>query len=136
MKARTKIKFKLDGHWDGEGIYLALSNSSPNEDELYEVLLTKDCKEFKAGTKIYIFKSEITEMKKSEVEVAFRHVKSLIPEVDCVVYGKDSRWMYIDSTNMLDPISFENVEVDVGILEEASDSLETLPCFFTEKDFE
>jgi hypothetical protein len=76
MKARTKIKFKLDGRWDGEGIFNGKEQKRDNGtlyDTLYEVILTKDCKEMEKGTKIFVFQSEIIEIEDSEVEKAFNH---------------------------------------------------------------
>jgi len=51
------VKFRLDNHWEGEGI---IDHGAKPEDGNWSVTLTKPCKEFKAGTVILVGVEEIT----------------------------------------------------------------------------
>ena len=53
MNYDQKIKFKLDGNWEGEGLVKAIYSHS------VEVELTSDCKEFSKGCTILVDNKEI-----------------------------------------------------------------------------
>lgn len=64
----------------------------------------------------------------AEVHAAFAHVRSVYPDVVLVAFQRDGRWLYMDS-------DFESpafgAEIDVSILEAASDAIESaLPQLF------
>ena len=66
----------------------------------------------------------------NKVQQALRHVKEHHPEVTQVFYGTDGRWQYCGE-------AFERPkfgdEVDVSILEDAADSVKSLPAAFRAK---
>ncbi|MFP3637841.1 hypothetical protein [Paraburkholderia sp. SIMBA_054] len=62
------------------------------------------------------------------VKIAFDHVKRLYPQVTRVAFDADQRWTYDNSAG--DAPEF-NGDVDVGLLEDAVDSLTTFPVTFT-----
>lgn len=53
LKIGQKIKFRLDGIWEGEGLVLT------NCDGFWEVYLTQRLKEFKIGAHIFVWDDEI-----------------------------------------------------------------------------
>lgn len=63
----------------------------------------------------------------NKVQEALKHVKSLFPEVTQVFYGTDGRWLYCGEA--FEAPEFDG-KVDVSLLEEAADSVETLPAAF------
>lgn len=68
-------------------------------------------------------------MLNNKIIAAFKHVKSVFPDVVMVVYNKDMRWLYMDSN--FDAPEF-NYKIDVSILEDAVESLENLPFIYQE----
>jgi hypothetical protein len=62
-----------------------------------------------------------------EVNIAFNHVREFYPSVIGVVFNKNKAWFYYDE-NFVGP-SFDS-RIDVGILEDAADSLIEYPCMF------
>ena len=62
-----------------------------------------------------------------EIKAALDHVKSIYPDVTHVTYGRDHRWHY--RTNEGKHPKFDQ-RIDVNILEQAADSLETVPATF------
>ena len=65
-----------------------------------------------------------------EIEIALEHVRSIHSEVTHVVFNREGQWMYFGD-NFKAP-KFDN-NIDIGILEEASDSIQTLPSVFNIK---
>lgn len=63
----------------------------------------------------------------SAVKIAFEHVKALHPNVTQAVFDKDLCWIYSDSAG--NAPSFTSV-VNLGLLEDAADALETFPVTF------
>lgn len=63
-----------------------------------------------------------------EVLNALEHVRKFHPDVIQVFYGIDCRWMYMDE-DMESPV-FGN-GIDIGILEDAADSIEQFPAAFS-----
>ena len=62
----------------------------------------------------------------NKIEKAIKHVQSFIPSVDRVVYWNDCRWAFMNDEHEV--VSFESYHnIDVGILEDAADSVPTLP---------
>lgn len=62
-----------------------------------------------------------------EVVKAFEHVNAFFPEVTMVVFNKFGQWSYM--TDNFEQPTF-NDDIDVGILEDASDSVTELPAVF------
>lgn len=58
------------------------------------------------------------------LQIAIDHVKQFHPTLSIIVFSKDGRWLYMDEN--FTPFKFDD-KIDVGILETASDSIETLP---------
>jgi len=71
-----------------------------------------------------------------EVKTAFKHVREHLPEVNCVIYGADGRWMYTNSSCIQEAPSFEGLDIDVNILEDAANSLDFVPCLFIDSELE
>lgn len=61
------------------------------------------------------------------VIAAFRHVQASHPSLAAVHYDADSRWCFTD----LNGTAFEFGKIDVGLLEDAADALETVPVTFS-----
>ncbi len=68
----------------------------------------------------------------AHVQRAFDHVKSIFPEVVMVMYTPTMKWMYIDEDGEAPAF---NDQVDVSLLEDAVDSLDTFPCIFHFDEF-
>lgn len=73
-----------------------------------------------------------------KVKIALEHVRKFYPDVVQVFYGIDGRWLFMDA-DMQAP-SFNKYlgirgKIDVGILEDAADSVENVPAAFA-IDFE
>lgn len=64
-----------------------------------------------------------------EIEKAMKHVKEFHPEVCMVLFTKDCRWHYMDE-NCIAP-KFDS-QIDVSILEDACDSVDSFPYIFQE----
>jgi hypothetical protein len=64
-----------------------------------------------------------------EVQAALVHVRQHFPEVTTVFYGCDGRWLFTSDDAAESP-SFEGVDIDVGLLEDAADSVDELPAAF------
>ena len=62
-----------------------------------------------------------------EVSKALKHVKTFFPEVTIVVFNKFGQWTYM--TDDFDQPNFGD-DIDLGILEDASDSVINLPAVF------
>lgn len=62
-----------------------------------------------------------------KVQEALRHVANLFPEVTQVFYGTDARWLFCGET--FEAPDFQGA-VDVGLLEDAADTVEQLPAAF------
>jgi hypothetical protein len=58
-----------------------------------------------------------------ELQTAIDHVKQFHPTLAIVIFSNDGRWNYMDTN--FDSFKFDE-RIDVGILEDASDSI---PCF-------
>jgi hypothetical protein len=65
----------------------------------------------------------------AELIKALKHVQSVYPQVCMVVFAKDSRWHYMDE--VFNAPVFDN-RIDISLLEEAADSIETLPFIYQE----
>jgi hypothetical protein len=61
------------------------------------------------------------------VVVALDHVRSRFPDVTHVVYTREGRWLYMSDEGEM-PVF--NGSLDVGILEDACDAVESLPAVF------
>lgn len=61
------------------------------------------------------------------VKRALRHVRNFHPEVCQVSFDSEGRWLYMDK---LSGAPTFGQEINVGILEAAADSLESLPATF------
>lgn len=64
----------------------------------------------------------------TKAKEALQHVASHHPEVHSVVYGPDGRWLYFGDA--FESPTFGD-EIDIGLLEDAADSLDDLPAVFT-----
>ena len=62
-----------------------------------------------------------------EVYDALVHVRQFHPDVEIVVYTSDGRWHYVTEDFNLPTF---DPKIDVGILEDAADSLEQFPAVF------
>lgn len=72
----------------------------------------------------------MTNAQKQKILDALNHVHSLHPDVTHVVYTSAHKWVYMDEDGIA-PAFDKNGEVDIGLLEDASDCIEQLPCVFT-----
>lgn len=63
----------------------------------------------------------------SLVQQALQHVNKHHPEVTLVFYGTDMRWFYCDEA--FEAPDFGD-EIDIGLLEDAVDSVEAFPAAF------
>jgi len=63
-----------------------------------------------------------------EIKKALKEVRKYFPNVTTVVFNKYGQWNYCDD-NFNSP-NFEGSEISQSLLEEASDSVESLPCVF------
>ncbi len=61
------------------------------------------------------------------VLTALLHIRSIYPDVCLVVYGRDSRWHYMNEE--FDSPTFDS-RVHIGTLVDAADSLEMVPAVF------
>lgn len=61
------------------------------------------------------------------VQKALRHVHEFHPEVNQVVYGIDGRWMFFGENFKIPSFG---PEIDTSLLEDAADSIESLPAVF------
>jgi|AntRauMFilla1563_2_1112583.scaffolds.fasta_scaffold223130_1 hypothetical protein len=66
----------------------------------------------------------------SKVVTAFQHVKSFFPQVNIVVYNKNGMWCYMDED--FNTLNFEGVNIDVSVLQDASDSITIQPFVYQE----
>lgn len=55
------------------------------------------------------------------------HVRSIFPDVTHVVYTRECKWLYMTDEGAMPKF---NDRVDVGVLEDACDSVESFPCVF------
>ncbi|MGI0646957.1 hypothetical protein ACRCPS_18230 [Pseudomonas aeruginosa] len=62
-----------------------------------------------------------------EVVRALDHVRTIFPDVTHVVYTREAKWLYMSDEGAMP--KFDG-RVDVGILEDAADSLNSFPCVF------
>lgn len=62
-----------------------------------------------------------------ELKKAFEHIKKSHPSASMVVFDRDGRWQYMDEN--FNGFVFGD-EIDVSILEEASDSIPVLPYVY------
>lgn len=62
------------------------------------------------------------------VQLALLHVNDLFPAVDHVVYTATGRWLFIDESG--DMPSFSEADIDLDLLERASDSVRGFPAVF------
>lgn len=62
-----------------------------------------------------------------EIKKAMEHIQAHHPEIVYVVYTAENRWLYADEDFKFP--SFGS-EIDIGILEDASDSVGFLPSIF------
>lgn len=62
---------------------------------------------------------------------ALEHVRQHHPEVTRVVYDQASRWLYLDEGGKAPTFG---PEIDVGILEDAADSVIHLPAVYEVED--
>jgi len=60
---------------------------------------------------------------------AFKHVKQHYPTLSIVIIGLDCRWQYMDAE--FNSFIFDE-KIDVSILQEGADSVETLPFIYQE----
>lgn len=58
---------------------------------------------------------------------AFKHVKKHYPTLSIVILGLDGRWQYMDAE--FNSFVFDK-RINVSILEEGADSVETLPFIY------
>ena len=58
---------------------------------------------------------------------ALNHVRSVFPNVNHVAYCADGRWLYMDENGNMPAF---NGLIDVGILEDAADALDSFPAIF------
>ncbi|EMM5101172.1 hypothetical protein ACK249_005707 [Pseudomonas aeruginosa] len=58
---------------------------------------------------------------------ALDHVRSIFPEVTHVVYTRECKWLYMSDEGAMPTF---NGLVDVGILEDACDTVASFPCVF------
>lgn len=63
-----------------------------------------------------------------KVKIALEHVRKFHPYVVQVFYGIDGRWLFMDED--MEALSF-NGEIDIGILEDAADSVKSFPAAFS-----
>ena len=59
---------------------------------------------------------------------AFEHVKTFFPTLSIVIFDRDGRWCYMD--DCFNAFNFEGENISQSILEDASDSIETLPFIY------
>jgi hypothetical protein len=62
------------------------------------------------------------------VESAMLHVRKFHPTCTRVLFDSTGRWRYMDSNN--NGFSFEDDQIDINLLEIASDTLNQLPVLF------
>lgn len=67
----------------------------------------------------------------TKIKKAMEHVRQYYPEVEIVVFNKEGRWQYMDG-DFNSPKFDDKVDhlVDVGLLEEAANSVETCPFVY------
>ena len=63
-----------------------------------------------------------------KVDKAFRHVRSFFPEVQYLVVDVSGRWHWFDD-EFFAP-SFDGIDIDIEILQDAIDSLDGFPNIF------
>ena len=63
----------------------------------------------------------------NEIRLALETVRKFHPQVTTVVFNQYGQWNYCDDN--FDSPTFDD-DIDQGILEDASDSVKTLPCVF------
>lgn len=59
--------------------------------------------------------------------IAFEHVKKFHPTLSIVIFNKIGQWQYMDEN--FESFVFDS-NIDNGILEDAADSIETLPFIY------
>ena len=67
-------------------------------------------------------------MNLSVVELALSHVREFFPNVSIVIYNTSGMWCYMDED--FDAPNFEDINIDIGLLESAADSLTKLPFIY------
>jgi hypothetical protein len=65
----------------------------------------------------------------SQIINAIKHVQHFHPEVNTVVFNKQCQWLYCGDDWVI-PEQFDDA-IDVGILEDAADSVKELPSIYT-----
>lgn len=63
-----------------------------------------------------------------KVLVALDHVRGFYPEVTTVIFNKQGRWQYVDDD--FDAPGFFAHSIDFNILQDAVDSVKSLPAVF------
>jgi len=63
------------------------------------------------------------------VKTAFNHVKEKHPTLSMVIFDKEGKWQYMDED--FESFKFDE-SIDVGLLEDASDSIPVLPYIYQE----
>lgn len=67
-----------------------------------------------------------------EVIIAFNHVKKFFPTLSLVFFTIDDKWCYMNEE--LEYFNFDEIKsdekIDVNILQDAMDSIETLPYIY------
>ena len=69
-----------------------------------------------------------TKVLPKKVEIALNHVRTFFPDVCSVRFDKNVQWLY--KTKYGEAPNFNNVNIDVSILEAAADSLTEYPIKF------
>jgi len=64
----------------------------------------------------------------NQIMTALKYVNSIYPYVNQVFYGTDGRWLYCGEA-FESPVFDDSI--DVGILEDAADSVTNLPCCYS-----
>lgn len=64
-----------------------------------------------------------------QLRKAFNHVKEKHPTVSIVIFDKNGAWLYMDEE--FNSFEFDET-IDVGLLEDASDSVPVLPYIYQE----
>lgn len=62
-----------------------------------------------------------------ELKAAFEHIKTIHPDLSIAIFDKNGQWCYMDES--FEAFTFDT-NIDVSLLEAASDSIETLPFIY------
>lgn len=63
------------------------------------------------------------------VRIALEEVQSAIPSVNSVSFDEERRWEFRDASGNIP--SFEDVDIDIGLLEDAADTVVSPPLSVT-----